>query len=88
MVGVVSLLKNGIYHDTSFSVTMAMTRNPDVDVNARGVCLGETKDMAKDKLMFGVLVQNWSPEIKEVLILMVGMKGSSGKLPSDLRALS
>lgn len=51
-------------------------------------CLGETKDMAKDELMFGVLVQNWSPEIKGVLILMVGMKGSSGMLPSDLRALS
>ena len=31
IIGIVSLIENGVYHDTSFSAIMATTRNPDLD---------------------------------------------------------
>jgi hypothetical protein len=39
-VGIVSSVKNGVYHHGSFSAILATTRNPDFDVIYRGVCLG------------------------------------------------
>lgn len=64
-IGLVSLIKNGVYHDGSFSAIMAMTRNPGLDAISQGACLGCTKDIAGNKLMFGVLARNESPEIRD-----------------------
>ncbi|KAH7416726.1 hypothetical protein BKA64DRAFT_655956 [Cadophora sp. MPI-SDFR-AT-0126] len=55
IVGVASLIENGIYHRTTFSTVMATTRNPDLDVLANGACLGTGQAMMKEKVMFGVL---------------------------------
>jgi len=55
LVGVASLIKNGIYHRTTFSTVMATTRNPDLDVLAEGACLGTGDAMMKEKVMFGIL---------------------------------
>lgn len=64
LVGLVSLAGNGVYHDSSFSTIMATTRNPDLDAISQGACLGGTKDVTARSLMFGVLAQNDSPEVK------------------------
>jgi hypothetical protein len=64
LVGLLSLISNGVYHDGSFSTIMATTRNPDLDALSQGACLGGRKDIAENNLMFGVLTQNESSEIK------------------------
>ena len=66
LVGLVALTKNGVYHDGSFSAIMTTTRNPDLDVISQGCCLGDTKDIAANRLMFGTLVQNGVLEPKGV----------------------
>ena len=64
LVGLASLISNGVYHDGSFSTIMATTRNPDLDAISQGACLGGTKDIAVRNLMFGALTQNESSEMK------------------------
>ncbi|KAE9368373.1 hypothetical protein N431DRAFT_470085 [Stipitochalara longipes BDJ] len=64
LIGIVSLIKNGVNHDGSFSAIMATTRNPDLDEISQGACLGSTKDIAAKKVMFGVLTQISSPKVK------------------------
>ena len=54
-VGLMSLVQNGVYHDTSFSAFMATTRNRDLDALAEGSCLGSSQGLEKERLMFGVL---------------------------------
>ncbi|KAL3419653.1 hypothetical protein PVAG01_08151 [Phlyctema vagabunda] len=55
VIGVLSLISNGVYHNASFSAILATTRNRDLDHAAEGMCLGETKGMGEERLMFGVL---------------------------------
>ncbi|TVY47725.1 hypothetical protein LOCC1_G002396 [Lachnellula occidentalis] len=54
-IGVASLIDNGVYHYTNFSAFMATTRNRDLDIIARGYCLGDAKGIEKQRLMFGML---------------------------------
>jgi hypothetical protein len=54
-VGLVSLVQNSVYHDTSFSAFMATNRNRDLDVLAEGSCLGRSQGLQKERLMSGVL---------------------------------
>lgn len=78
LVGIVSLIKNGVYHDEFFSTIMATTRNPDLDAMSQGACLGFTKDIAANKLMFGVLVQNGSPKMQGGVSPDKGFGGAVG----------
>ena len=54
-IGIASLIENGVYHYTNFSAFMATTRNRDLDIIARGYCLGDVKEIEKQRLMFGML---------------------------------
>ena len=56
VLGVISLLQNGVAHDTNFSNFVASTRNERLDRLFRGACLGKNplgKELGETKLMFG-----------------------------------
>lgn len=55
-LGALSLLQNGVAHDTSFSTFVASTRNERLDRLFKGACLGKNplrEELGKTKLMFG-----------------------------------
>lgn len=56
VLGAVSLLQNGVAHDTNFSNFVASTRNERLDRLFKGACLGKnplSKELGETKLMFG-----------------------------------
>jgi len=60
---VVSMVKNGVYHENSFNEIMATTRNRNLDALARGACLGTTDEMREARLRFGIL--NGGDEVRD-----------------------
>ncbi|KAF7901718.1 uncharacterized protein EAF01_007017 [Botrytis porri] len=64
-IGLYSMHLNGISHSNSFSAIMLTTRNPDLDILARGKSLGSdplSKSIKNTKLRFGPLISQHGPE--------------------------
>ncbi|KAF5873500.1 uncharacterized protein Bfra_004961ia [Botrytis fragariae] len=67
-IGLHSMHVNGVSHSNSFSAIMLTTRNPDLDILARGKSLGSdplSKIIKNTKLRFGPLVSQHGPEKRE-----------------------
>lgn len=72
-LGAVSLVQNGVAHDTNFSSFVATTRNERLDRLFQGACLGKNplgKELGKTKLMFG--------EQQEPLLASAASAGGGG----------
>ncbi|THV54258.1 hypothetical protein BGAL_0031g00320 [Botrytis galanthina] len=64
-IGLYSMHVNGVSHSNSFSAIMLTTRNPDLDILARGKSLGSdplSKSIKNTKLRFGPLLSQQAPE--------------------------
>jgi len=65
LVGLLSVVKNGVYHESSFSAIMVTMRNRELDDLANGTCLGETEGIRNERLMFGILTGGNEMERKD-----------------------
>ncbi|KAF7948498.1 uncharacterized protein EAE97_003909 [Botrytis byssoidea] len=64
-IGLYSMHVNGVSHSNSFSAIMLTTRNPDLDILARGKSLGSdplSKSIKNTKLRFGPLLSQQAPD--------------------------
>jgi hypothetical protein len=59
--GIYSFRKNGISHDSSFAALMTTTRNPELDILAKGQSLGPLdKSLEETVLKFGAVAESSS----------------------------
>lgn len=89
-LGGVSLVQNGVAHDTSFSTMVATTRNPRLDYLFTGACLGRIplrKELGKTKMMFGEQVKGAMYEEGRVEHAAFGLKGEVRRLKKGGRYL-
>lgn len=81
-LGALSLVQNGVAHDTSFSTFVASTRNERLDRLFKGACLGKNplrKELGKTKLRFG--------EQQEPLLLAAAATGEGGAVGGSYQNL-
>lgn len=86
IMGLHAMWCNGIGHSSSFSGLLSTTRNKDLDELAHGQCLGAMpldKELAKQELMFGSLLEENHGEMSGVRHAAFGLEGTVTRLRKD-----